>query len=268
MQLAREGEMGVFEAVKLVFIMFMFLTLTLTKTCGAFASESPTLAVPMSLEEPAEMVIPLNETESEVKCKIKEIRGTVEVKKAGSEEWIPATKDMEISEGDKISTGFRSKCSLIFGDDTEFMVKSLTQMTVNRFTKEGDTIEGRIYLRIGDIRLKVKEDQPVKTDLKVTTPNPTCSVRGTIFGVIVEIDNTTIVEAFDGEVMVNDTVTNDWTIIEGYGNGTGYRAIVDETGMSVELETDFDMSHDGDWDFYWWLPAGGYMGDLRRPTHL
>jgi len=256
------------EAVKLVFMMFVFLAVISARVCGAFDPETPAYVVPALLDASQEPVTPRNETEIELlEVTIDDLRGEVQVKRADSKEWEPAKKGMVLKEGAKISTGFRAKCSLLFAGNSVFVVKSLSQMTVSRFLKEKDTIETKVKLRIGDIRIKVKENQTTKTDLKVTTPNPTCSVRGTIFGVIVEPDNTTIVEAFDGEVMVNDTVTNDWTIIEGYGNGTGYRAIVDEAGMSVELETDFDMSHDGDWDFYWALPAGGYMGDLRRPTY-
>lgn len=196
------------------------------------------------------------------------VRGTVEVKKVNSTEWIPATKGMIIQEGDKISTGFRSKCALTFGNNSVFIVKSLTQMTVNRFLKDGDTILTRIKLRIGCIRLKVKPDQPVKTDMKISIPNAVCSVRGTTFGVYLDDNNTTIVEAFDGEVLVNNTSTGEWTTIEGWGNGTGYRATVENgTSMFVELAYLGPLYL---WDFDWWIPvptigSGGY-GD-RKPTH-
>ncbi len=110
---------------------------------------------------------------------IDDFRGTVEVKEDLNKDWVKAQKGMKLKEGAKVSTGFRSKVSLLFTDNSVFVVKSLTQMTITRFLQEKDTIETKIKLRIGNIRLKVKEDQPVKTDLKVTTPNATCSVRGT-----------------------------------------------------------------------------------------
>jgi hypothetical protein len=223
--------------------------------------------IPILLIEPTKFT-PLNETEPEILTfTIDDFRGTVEVKPAGSEEWVPATKGMVLTEGAKISTGFRSKCALNFSDNSVFTVKSLTQMTVNRFLKDGDTIETKIKLRIGDVRLKVKEDQPVKTDLKVTTPNAVCSVRGTTFGVTVVDNATSIVEAFEGEVMVNSTTTGEWATFEGWGNGIGYRATaVNGTSMQVELAYLGPLYL---WDFDWWISGPAVTGACvdRKPTH-
>ena len=107
------------------------------------------------------------------------IDGEVEVRNFKAEKWIPAVKGMKLTEGARISTGFKSKAVLLFADNSTAVVKSLTQMTISRFIKDGNAVKTDLKLRIGSIRIKVNENQPVKTDMKISTPNSTASVRGT-----------------------------------------------------------------------------------------
>src|SRR3989339_1438651 len=110
---------------------------------------------------------------------IDSIEGEVEVRNFKAEKWIPAAKGMKLAEGARISTGFKSKAVLLFADNSTAVVKSLTQMTISRFIKDGNAVKTDLKLRIGTIRIKVNENQPVKTDMKISTPNSTASVRGT-----------------------------------------------------------------------------------------
>ena len=71
--------------------------------------------------------------DGQLKVTIDDFRGTVEVKEDLNSDWVQAQKGMKLKEGAKISTGFRSKVSLLFADNSVFVVKSLTQMTINRF---------------------------------------------------------------------------------------------------------------------------------------
>ncbi|MBI4835495.1 MAG: FecR domain-containing protein [Planctomycetes bacterium] len=107
------------------------------------------------------------------------VEGEVEVKLPGEKEWIPAEKGMKLKEGTRVSTGFKSKIVLLFADNSTVVVKPLTQMNISRFEQKGATVETNLKIRVGSIRVKVTEDQPVKTDMKISTPNATASVRGT-----------------------------------------------------------------------------------------
>jgi hypothetical protein len=107
------------------------------------------------------------------------IEGEAEVKLPGEKEWIPAEKGMKLKEGTRVSTGFKSKMVLLFADNSTVVVKALTQMNISRFEQKGNTVETNLKIRVGSIRVKVADDQPVKTDMKISTPNATASVRGT-----------------------------------------------------------------------------------------
>lgn len=214
--------------------------------------------------------------EERIWCTIECPRGTVEVKHMLDSDWEVAKNGTKVYEGDKISTGFKSKVALVFPDNSVFVVKSLTQMTVTRFLQEKDTIETKIKLRIGNIRLKIKEDQPVKTDLKITTPNATCSVRGTTLSVD-QRDSTCYVEAFDGTVEVTSNCTGETIEIHGFGNGTGQRATVYNNSDPIQVDdlADMDTSVGGDWDldpcsppepimFGWVTPLTGDLVSIRN----
>lgn len=110
---------------------------------------------------------------------IDKIEGDVEAKKVDEKEWITAVTGMKLKEGSKVSTGFKSKAVLLFADNSTVVIKPLTQLTINRFNQDGNEVRTKLGLRIGAVQVKVKENQPVKTDMKIYTPNATASVRGT-----------------------------------------------------------------------------------------
>jgi hypothetical protein len=151
--------------------------------CGLFASvaifaeETPAGQIQLTPEAKSGQTPESDTTALEVT--INEIEGDVEVRHFKEKDWVPAVKGMTMKEGARISTGFKAKAVLLFDDNSTAVVKSLTQMTISRFIKDGNVIKTDLKLRIGSIRVKVNEKQPVKTDMKISTPNATASVRGT-----------------------------------------------------------------------------------------
>lgn len=110
---------------------------------------------------------------------INALEGDVEVRKVDEKDWITAEVGMKLKEGVKISTGFKSKVVLMFANNSTVVVKALTQLTINRFNQQSNEVRTKLGLQIGAVRVKVNEKQPVKTDMKIYTPNATASVRGT-----------------------------------------------------------------------------------------
>jgi len=121
------------------------------------------------------------------KAFIREMTGTVELKKAGSANWIPAKLNDPIGESTVISTGFKSTAVLSVGNST-LIVRALTRMSVEALMNSDETDTVNIGLSTGRIRADVKPPAGGKTSFAVQTNTATASVRGTSF----EMDTTNI----------------------------------------------------------------------------
>ncbi|MFH1023735.1 MAG: FecR domain-containing protein [Planctomycetota bacterium] len=150
------------------------VTLALGMTCAAVAGETP--AVPAPANEAAAPGAPAAD---KLTVTIHSVEGDVDVRKPAGE-WAAANAGQVIEEGWEISTGFKSKAVLLFGDTSVAIVKPLTQLTINRFVKREKTAETLLDVKIGTLRVHVKEGE-LKSDFKVSTPQLTASVRGTIW---------------------------------------------------------------------------------------
>ena len=114
------------------------------------------------------------------KAFIREMTGTVELKKAGAADWIPAKLNDPIGESTVISTGFKSTAVLAVGNST-LIVRALTRMSLEALLNSDETDTVNIGLSTGRIRADVKPPAGGKTNLAVQTNTATASVRGTAF---------------------------------------------------------------------------------------
>ena len=140
---------------------------------------APAEPVPVPEKPAATAENPEKSVSDVLEVTIDAIEGEAEVCPFQEKDWVAAVKGMKLTEGAKISTGFKSQVVLLFADNSTVVVKSLTQLTVSRFIKEGDKVTTDLKIRVGAVRVKVTENQPAKTDMKISTPNATASVRGT-----------------------------------------------------------------------------------------
>jgi len=111
---------------------------------------------------------------------IREMTGTVELKKAGSEDWIPARLNDPIAESTIISTGFKSSAVVAVGNST-LNVRSLTRMSLETMMNSDNTDKVNVGLNTGRIRADVKPPAGGRTDFSVQANKATASVRGTSF---------------------------------------------------------------------------------------
>jgi len=110
---------------------------------------------------------------------IKEMTGTVELKIAGSQEWVPANIE-DVIEGETIiSTGLRSSVVLETGTST-ITVRSLTSLSLKTLN-DRNTETTDVDLRVGRIRVEVKPPAGSRASFNVQTPMTVASVRGTSF---------------------------------------------------------------------------------------
>ncbi len=114
-------------------------------------------------------------------CKniIQEVKGDVEIQYDPPDgKWVKAVIGMEIKEGMKICTGEGSSAVLAFGTNAIAILssESLAEIRVLECTQDGLKVD--IFIDPGVAQVSVKQLQQLHTDIQVSTPRLTASVRG------------------------------------------------------------------------------------------
>jgi hypothetical protein len=152
---------------------------------------------------------------ADITAVIKEVSGKVEIMVPGGR-WKKASAGMKISEGDSISTGFRSEAVLTLGA-SQVIVKQLTRMELSELVEKEGTVRTGLNLRVGKIKAEVRTTAGLRQDFRLTSPVSTAAVRGTSF-------------EYDGVNL---------TVIEGsveFANTLGQRRFVPAGAVSQILE--------------------------------
>jgi len=111
---------------------------------------------------------------------IKELSGTVELKKPGSEVYVPAKAGDILNQSTLISTGFKSTVLIQVGS-TELTVRPLTRLTLTEISAASDAETLNVNLQAGRVRVDVKPPAGTRANTTVASPSATASVRGTSF---------------------------------------------------------------------------------------
>jgi len=81
--------------------------------------------------------------------------------------------------GADICTGLRSTCRLVFNDDACVVdVKPMSMVRIGEFSRDGDKVRTRIYLKQGTVQADV-EPTRFTSDFAVVSPEATLAVHGT-----------------------------------------------------------------------------------------
>jgi ferric-dicitrate binding protein FerR (iron transport regulator) len=110
----------------------------------------------------------------------REISGTVEIKAAGSAEWVSVAAGDRIEKNTVVSTGFRSTAVLVLGDSV-ITVRPVTRLSLEEIIRNQNDEQVNLYLHTGRVRAEVKPPTAGKIDFTVRSPTATASVRGTSF---------------------------------------------------------------------------------------
>jgi len=149
---------------------------------------------------------------------IREMTGTVEIKRSASAEWISARAGDTIERATIISTGFRSTAILIIGSSI-LTVRPLTRLSLDELISLDNTETVNLNLNSGRVRVDVNPPAGSRANLTIQTPSSTASVRGTSF----EIDTTSI-RVITGSV--------------GYSSASGTAAVTVSAGQESFVNTD------------------------------
>jgi hypothetical protein len=111
-------------------------------------------------------------------ARIREISGTVEIKRPGAPDWEAAKAGQALDTAALISTGFKSTALVDVGNST-VLVRPLTRLSLEELAGTGERVA--LNLRAGRIRAEVKPPAGGKVDFTIRSPSVTASVRGTVF---------------------------------------------------------------------------------------
>jgi hypothetical protein len=111
---------------------------------------------------------------------LKDITGTVEVKKSGQANFVPAKSGDAVDKSTAISTGFKSTVTVVMGNSSIF-VRPLTRLTLDELIQGQGSEKVSVSLQTGRVKVDVKPPAGGKTDFTVKAPSATASVRGTAF---------------------------------------------------------------------------------------
>ena len=111
---------------------------------------------------------------------IRELSGTVEIKKPGASNYVAAKAGDQISQDTIISTAFKSIAMVEIGS-AAIMVQPLTRMSLTEISTSTNSETINLNLHTGRVRVDVNPPAGKKASMAVVSPSATASVRGTSF---------------------------------------------------------------------------------------
>ena len=130
---------------------------------------------------------------------IRELSGNVELKHAGSQDFVPASIGASVSSNTIVSTSFRSMAVIEIGS-SKITVSPLTRLTLSEIQTSANTENVNLNLQAGRVRVEVNPPAGTRANFNVQSPNASASVRGTSF----EMDTNNIY-VDKGRVLYNGT---------------------------------------------------------------
>jgi len=156
-----------------------------------------------------------------------DLKGTVSVMKAGRTDWAAAKKGLPVTEGDRIKTGPRAWCEILFKDGSFIKMEEDSETAADTLRA---TAEERLFsfsFLKGKALWMAAKIKSRTASFSVRTPSAVCAVRGTDFSIMVSTSGGTTVGLFDGKVAVSGAAQEKELLAGG-------EASVDGGGVAVQ----------------------------------
>ena len=111
---------------------------------------------------------------------IKELSGTVELKRAGQGAFVPAKVGDAVAKDTVVSTGFKSTALIAVGS-TVITVRPLTRLTLAEISATAGSEAVNVNLQAGRVQVDVHPPAGTRASTTIQSPTATASVRGTSF---------------------------------------------------------------------------------------
>ena len=131
-----------------------------------------------------------------------DVKGTVEYRALGTEEWQPLKADADLFAGDQIRTGDNAAATLTLSDESTVEVAESSTVAIgNRDATEDPS--SSIAVLSGVVRVSASARAPGEGPFMTYTPVGVVATKGTVFGVGVAADATARVGVETGNVVVS-----------------------------------------------------------------
>ncbi len=112
---------------------------------------------------------------------IKEIKGLVQVQKAGEADWGKAQEFSTVTSGDKIRSFLESSALLAFPDGSEFYLRENTSLDIKDISKSsfGQSAKRELKLNLGSLHYKVPPKKEKATEFKIHSSTSIVGITGT-----------------------------------------------------------------------------------------
>jgi len=130
--------------------------------------------------------------------------GTASVFTKGGKTRTPLKKNDKIRKGQEVNVGERSRIELKYPDGTVMRFAALSTIRIDDITYDNKTQSKKVKVDLGGGKLWANVKKLVTSDSKVEvkTVNAVAGVRGTVYRVNVDEDNSAMVKVYDGSVAV------------------------------------------------------------------
>lgn len=131
--------------------------------------------------------------------------GTANAFSKGSKEGVPLRKNDRVAKDQEVRVGERSRIELRFPDGTvmRFAERSVVKMEDLSFDTKAGRKNVRVNMGVGKLWASVKKLFSPDSKVEVKTVNAVAGVRGTVYRVNVNEDNSALVKVYDGSVYVD-----------------------------------------------------------------
>ena len=146
---------------------------------------------------------------------IRELTGEVELKLAGTSDFVIARVGSEVARDTIVSTGFKST-AIITAGSTEIVVRPLTRLSLAEISSSAGTENLNVNLQAGRVRVDVKPPAGTRANTTVQSPSATASVRGTSFNM--DTQNLTVTS---GSVNWSDSKGFSAAVTVGFSSSIG-----------------------------------------------
>lgn len=106
------------------------------------------------------------------------IKGEVEIKRRGAEDWIKAADGMVVKPGDQLNSGIDGRGMLVL-KDSKTEIFPLSQFVIGRCVESEKENYTELFLQVGKISAQVNKMEGGKNKFNIVTPTAVAGVRGT-----------------------------------------------------------------------------------------
>ena len=175
---------------------------------------------------------------------IEELKGNVQVIKAGQIQSQIAAKGDVLSSNDKVQTGENASAKIMIEGAGELTLKDNTTWSYGEYSRTEDNTTFSAYLAIGRLKAKVQK-LPKSSVFEIKTPTSIAAVRGTSFGLfvyMVEQQYFTQLEVFENAVSFSNLGGDQVQVINEGQHSVGNEAGVVTPPQAIESKTDQVLS--------------------------